>query len=886
MSWQRGLSRITRLFRRRKMAEEIDEEVRIHLEMEEQENRERGMSAEEARYAALRRFGNVTQTQETSREMWAWQWLETLSQDVRYGIRQLRRNLGFTTVAVLTLALGIGANTAMFSVIDAVLLQPLPYANPSQLVSIQQRISHGLSSYVSYPNFSDWRSQNHVFSSMAAYRETNFTLTGSGETVQLPGEIVTWEIFRLLGVKPVLGRGFLQQEVQAGSHEVMLSHRLWESRFGSNPKIIGQIVSLGSTSYTICGVMPSGFQFPLSAEPAQLWTAIATDAAGKTPMTSERGARVFRVIARLKPGTTLSQAEADMGVISRRLAKQYPEADGHFKGVFIQSELDQVVGSIQLALLVLLGAVGFVLLIACANVASLLLNRGVARSKEIAVRSALGASRRRIIRQLLSEGFLLSFCGMGMGLLVAKLGTGILLRLSPLSIPRALQAGLDGRVLLFTAVLAFLTAVVFGVVPALQLSKSGLAEALKKGGRNSSEGSRHRRLRNGLVIGETAAAFSLLAGAGLLIMSYSTLQRTDPGFNPRQLLTFTFQLPRTRDSDLRKASINFDTQLLARLRQISGVRSASGVSPLPETDRWSLRFEIEGRPVAPSSRPAAGFVMAAPGYFQTMGIPILKGRGFSESDDTDAPSVTVVSQAFARRYFPNEDPVGKRIKPEAMRYGGQSAWCEIVGVVGDVRDRGLAGTPEPAYYVPYYQFPLSLDLTFVIRTQGDPRGLISFVRSEMTSMEPNAPLYNVETMEQYLTLSAAQARFNAVLLAVFAGLALLLASVGLYGIISYSVSQRIQEIGVRMALGAERRDVMKMVVGQGLKLALIGVAIGIAGALVLTRFLASLLYGVSATDPLTFIAVSLTLIAVALLACYIPARRAAKVDPMIALRHE
>jgi putative ABC transport system permease protein len=874
------------LFHKKHAEKEMDDEMRFHLEKQIEQNIARGMTPEDARYAALKTFGNVGTVKEDCRDTWGARFINELVQDVRYGLRQLRRNPGFTIIAVLTLALGIGANTAMFSVIDAVLLRPLPYAHPSQLVSVQQRIRHGVSSFVSYPNFSDWRSQNHVFSSMAAYRETNFTLTGSGGSVQLPGEIVTWEIFRLLGARPVLGRDFLQQEVQAGSHEVMISHRLWQSRFGSNPKIAGQIMNLGGTSYTICGVMPSGFQFPLSAEPAQLWTAIATDAAGKTPMTSERGARVFRVIARLSPGATLTQATAEMGVISRRLAKQYPEEDGNFKGIFIQSELDQVVGSIQLALMVLLGAVGFVLLIACANVASLLLNRGVARSKEMAVRSALGAGRRRIVRQLLAEGFLLSFCGMGLGLLVANLGTGILLRLSPTTIPRAAQAGLDGRVLLFTVILAFLTAVVFGVVPALQLSKSGLAEALKKGGRNNSEASRHRRLQNGLVIGETAAAFSLLAGAGLLILSYNTLQKTDPGFNPRQLLTFTFQLPRTRDSEMRKASINFDTQLLARLRQISGVRSASGVFPLPETDRWSLRFEIEGHPVDPSSRPAAGFVMAAPGYFQTMGIPILKGRGFSKTDDADAPSVTIVSQAFARRYFPNEDPVGKRIKTDAMRNGGQSAWCEIVGVVGDVRDRGLAGTPDPVYYVPYYQFPLSLDLTFVVRAQGNPRGLISFVRSQMASMEPNAPLYNVETMEQYLTLSAAQARFNAVLLAIFAGLALLLASVGLYGIISYSVSQRTHEIGVRMALGAERRDVMKMVVGQGLKLALAGVAIGIAGALAMTRFLSSLLYGVSATDPLTFAAVSLILIAVALLACYIPARRAAKVDPMVALRCE
>ena len=874
------------MFGRKRKQDDFNAEVESHIALEADRLKEEGLSNEEARMAARRAFGNVTQAQEQFYESGRWVWWDQLFQDLRYGLRQLRRNPGFTAVAVLTLALGIGANTAMFSVIDAVLLLPLPYAHPSQLVSVQQRVSHGVSSFVSYPNFFDWRSQNHVFSSMAAYRETDFTLTGSGETVMLPGEIVTSETFRLLGARPALGRGFLPQGEQAGSPEVMLSHRLWQSRFGSNPKIVGHVIDLSSKSYTICGVMPSGFQFPLSAEPAELWAAIATDAEGKTPMTTQRGAHVFRVIARLKPGVTITQAEADLGVVSRRLAKEYPEADGDFKGVFIQSELHQMVGSVRLALLILLGAVGFVLLIACANVASLLLNRGVARSKEIAVRSALGAGRRRVVRQLLTEGFLLSFCGMGLGLLVAHLGTRILLRLSPITIPRASQASLDGHVLLFTVALALLTAVIFGAVPALQLSKPSLAEALKEGGRNSSDASRHRRLRNGLVIGETAAAFSLLAGAGLLIVSYVALQKTDPGFNPRQLLTFTFQLPRTRDTDMRKASVSFDTQLLARLRQTPGVRSASGVVPLPETDHWSVRFEIEGRPTGPTTRPAAGFVMAAPGYFQTMGIPILEGRGFSEGDDAKAPAVTVVSQAFARRYFPNEDPVGKRIRPDASRNGGPPPWCEIVGVVGNVRDRGLAGAPEPVYYVPYNQFPMSLELTFIVRAQGNPLGLVSLVRSDLASMDPGIPLYNVETMEQYLASSSAQARFNAILLAIFAGLALFLASVGLYGVISYSVSQRTHEIGVRMALGAERSDVLRMVIGQGLKLALIGVGIGIAGALILTRFLSSLLFGVKPSDPLTFIAVSLILIGVALLACYIPARRAAKVDPMVALRYE
>ena len=875
--------RVRALFRRKTVEAELDDELRFHLENEIEKYAQSGMRPEEARRRAQIELGGVEQVKEDCRDARGIGLLEDAWRDIRYGARMLRKSPGFTIVAVLTLALGIGANTAMFSVIDAVLLQPLPYAHPGQLVSVQQQASRGMNSFVSYPNFVDWLSQNHVFSSMAAYVETDFTLTGSRYAVQLPGEIVTWNTFRLLGVRPALGPGFLSQEVQAGSQEVMLSHRLWQSRFGSNPNIVGHVVALSGKSYTICGVMPSGFQFPLSAQPAELWTAIATDAAGNNPMTAQRGADVFRVIARLKPGVTTAQAAADMGVVSRRMAMEHPAADGHLKGVLIQSELQQVVGNVQLALLILLGAVGFVLLIACANVASLQLNRGAARGKEIAVRSALGAGRRRLVRQLLTEGFLLSFCGMGLGLFVADLGTRILIRLSPITIPRASHAGLDGHVLLFTAALALMTAVIFGALPGLQLSKANFAEALKEGGHSSSDASRHRRLRNGLVIGETAAAFSLLAGAGLLILSYTTLQKTDPGFNPHQLLTFTFELPVTRHA--RSANIRFDTQLLAKLRQTPGVRSASAVFPLPETDHWGLRFEIEGRPVPPAIQPVAGFVMAAPGYFQTMGIPILEGRGFTEADDAKAPPVVVVSQAFARRYFPNENPVGKRIRPAAGA-GRPFPWREIVGVVGNVRDRGLAHTPGPVFYAPYNQLPLSLAVNFVVRTQGNPRGLVSLARSDMASMNPHIPLYHIETMEQYLASSAAQARFNAVLLGIFAALALLLASVGLYGVISYSVAQRTHEIGIRMAVGAGRNDVLRMVIGQGLKLAVIGAAVGIAGALALTRLLASMLYGVNPTDLATYVAVSLILIAVALVACYIPARRAMRVDPMLALRHE
>ncbi|HEV2419320.1 MAG TPA: ABC transporter permease [Terriglobia bacterium] len=809
--------------------------------------------------------------------------MSTILQDFRFGLRMLTKNPGFTAVAIITLALGIGANTAIFSVVNTVLLSPLPFAKPGQLVSLQQKVKGQPDSGVSYPNLFDWRTQNNVFSHIAGYHGNDFTLTGIGDAVHLPGEIVTWDLFQLLGTHPLLGRGFLPQEEKAGSHVVVLSYSLWRSRFKSNPGILEHAITLNGKVYTVVGIMPAGFQFPVSAAPPAFWTTCAVDAENNPPITPHRGWTILSVIARLKPGVTLTGAEADLNVIQARLAKQYPADDSNSQGVDIRPELQDLVQNVRLGLLVLLGAVGCVLLIACANVANLLLSRSATRSKEIAIRAALGAGRRRVIRQLLTESFLLSLCGTALGLLIAVWGTAFLLQFAPVSLPRGHEIGIDGRVLIFAIALAFVTAIIFGVVPAFRVSKPDLVESLKEGGRGAADASRHHRLRAVLVAAETAVALVLLAGAGLLIASYVALAGVQPGFNSQRVLTFTFQLPDNRYTGAQK--INFYDQFLARLRAAPGIRSASAIDPLPDSsDTWTVNFQIQGRPVPFAQEPVAGLAIPEPGYFHTMGIPILRGREFSETDTATAPPVVVISKAFADRYFPNQNPLGKHIQlgPLAM---GPRPWREIVGVVGDVHDRGLAAETRPMYYGPDSQLQAP-SLTFVVRSAGNPRALVGTIRRLMASMDRNIPIYNVETMSEYLSASVVQLRFNTLMLGIFAALALALAAVGLYGVISYSVVQRTHEFGIRMALGAQQETILKLVLREGVVLVLAGVGIGLVGALGLTRLMGSLLYGVKPTDPATLVIASLVLIAVALIASYIPARRATKVDPMAALRCE
>ncbi|MEK6408191.1 MAG: ABC transporter permease [Acidobacteriota bacterium] len=813
--------------------------------------------------------------------------METLFQDLRYGFRMLIKHPGFTAIAVIALALGIGANTAIFSVVNAVLLRPLPFAEPERLVNVfesypQRGIYQGA---VSYPNFADWRDQNQVFERMSSYHQSDFILTGVDEPARLEGAVVNADLFPLLGVTPSLGRSFLPEEDKPGDsgRVVILSYRLWKTRFSSNQDIVGKALLLGGKNYTVIGVMPEGFQFPIQNESVELWATVAVDSDGEEPMTSQRGAHYMEVIARLKPNVSRARAQSEMDVIAARLEQQYPDSNSH-RGISVIPALETLVGDIRPALLILLGAVGCVLLIACANVANLLLARATIRHKEMAIRAALGATRARVVRQLLTESVLLSLAGGALGLLVALWSTQLLVALSGDDVPRAAQIGLDGRVLGFTLLVSLLTGLVFGLFPALHSSKTDLTESLKEGGRGSTDGARRNRMRGALVVAEVAIAVVLLVGAGLLIQSLRRLQQVNPGFDPHNVLTLSLGLPEVKYSSQRQ--IDFYRQVLSRIESLPGVRSASAVLPLPlGSDRLRLSFETEGRPMARGDLPASEYRATGLNYFRTMGIPLLAGRDFTERDDKKSTPVIIVNEAFAQKFFPGEDPIGKHIKPGISTDETKPVWREIVGVVGSVKHLSLGVPPDPEYYAPHAQLPFD-SMTIVAKTDGDPRSLIAAVQSEVRTLDRDLPVYNIKTLEEYVAASVAQPRFNTTLLAIFAALALILTAVGLYGVMSYSVTQRSHEIGIRMALGARQQDVLKMVVRQGMMLTGIGLGAGLVGAYFLTRLMATLLYGVSATDPITYAAIAVLLAGVALGACLVPARRATKVDPMIALRYE
>jgi putative ABC transport system permease protein len=871
--------------RRNRFDRELEEEMRFHLEMKAEENLAAGISPEEARYAARRQFGNQTLLQEVSRDMWVVKSIETLFQDLRFGIRMLLKHKGFTVVATLTLALGVGANTAIFSVVNTVLLRPLPFHEADRLMmlgAVDVRKNGGLSS-ISYPNFVDWRAQSGSFERLAAFRVRNFTFTGSDEPARLNGVVASAELFTLLGVAPTLGRSFRTEEDNAGASVVIISHGLWRSRFNSDPQLIGRNITLDNRSHTVVGVAPAGFQFPIAAEPADLWTTIAYDATGDDPMTAQRGLGYLRVIGRLKPGVNMTQAQAEMDGVARRLERQYPDDNAHW-GPRLVPALEQLVGGVRKPLLILFGAVGCVLLIACANVANLLLARATARRREIALRAALGASRGRIIRQLLTESALLALAGCVCGWLLALGCMETLLSLIPENIPRLQEIRLDGRVFGFTLLVSLLTGVIFGLAPALQGAKTELTETLKEGGR-SGEGARGARARSALMIAEVAIALVLMVGAGLLLNSFWRLLQVNPGFDPRQALTFRLNLPDSKYPA--PQAVAFFDQLQARLQNLPGARSASVTFALPFSKSGIVTsLDIEGRPVAPGDRPDIDCQIVLPEYFRTMGIRLIKGRDFNARDDLNGRPVAIINETLARRFFPNEDPLGKRIRPDIA--GGPEAppIREIIGIVNDVRYRSLTADVPPEVYMPYPQLSVTTGMWIALRTDADPRGLISAARTEVRALDKELPVFEVKTLDQYVSGAVAHQRFSALLLLLFASLSLLLTAVGLYGVISYSVTQRTHEIGVRRALGAQTHDVLKLVVKQGMKLTLIGALLGLGGALALTRLLQTLLFGVSATDPLTFAVIVLLLVAVALLACWVPARRAAKIDPMTALRFE
>ncbi|HKQ80161.1 MAG TPA: ABC transporter permease [Blastocatellia bacterium] len=801
---------------------------------------------------------------------------DEMFQDLRFGLRMLRKHPGFTAVAVITLALGIGANTAIFSVVNAVVLRPLAFKEPDRIVHLWEReLKRGLDRYpLAPPNYIDYRDQSHVFEQIGAYRPQNFNFTGDGEPERLDGVCASAGVFAALGVNPFLGRVYGPEEEQPGHNRVViLNHGFWSRRFGSNPTIVGKSLTLNGVPYDVVGVMPAGFQFPSDDEPVALWIPMTFSASEMT----NRGFHAFGAVARLKAGVSHAQALAELETIAERLRRQYPATNASYD-VKLTPVHEQVVGEARPTLLKLFGAVGLVLLIACANVASLLLSRATTRGREIAVRIALGASRGRILRQLMSENLALSILGGAVGLLLATWSIGLLKQIGAGAIPRLHEIAIDGRALGFSFSLALVASLLAGLAPALQATKAGVSESLKEGAR-STAGRGHNRVRRLLVVSEMALSLVLLISAGLLIRSLLLLQGVNPGIRPDNVLTMRVSLSSRRGLQ----AVNYYQELLRRIRLIPGVESVSAISHLPLSGAMAfVGLTIDGKPAAPGEDRSTHFRAISPDYFRTMGIPLLKGRDFTEQDNERATNVALINETLARRYFHDEDPIGRRL---SVTFGDEPAMREIVGVVGDVKHRGLANESGSEVYVPYPQLPL-VGMNIVARTAGDPLNVVAAVRNEAFAVDRNQPVANIRTMEQYLADSSARPRFNTVLLGLFAALALALAVIGIYGVMSYFVTQRMHEIGLRLALGARSGDVSRMIVRQGMALTVGGLAIGLALAFAATRLLTKLLYGVGPTDPLTFVVISSLFALVALLACYIPARRAAKVDPILVLRQE
>jgi putative ABC transport system permease protein len=810
--------------------------------------------------------------------------MEAILQDLRHAGRMLFNKPGFAALAVIALALGIGANSAIFSVVNAVLLRSLPYDAPERLAMVWGTTPQADRASVSPADFLDYRERNEVFEQVAAFTAGGFTLTGAGDPEQIRGARVSADFFSVLGARPAAGRAFRAEDDEPGAGRVVVfSQKLWQRRFNSDEGIIGKSVNLNGQSFTVVGIMPAEFQFTVPGifrSPAELWTPSALVKDNTT-----RGNRYLRVIGRLKPGVSLERAQADLAAIAGQLQQEYPGTNKGM-GVRLVGLHEQIVGNVRPALLILLGTVAFVLLIACANVANLLLARAASRHKEIAIRMALGATRARLARQLITESMLLALIGGAFGILLALWGTDVLVSLSPANLPRVKEVGVDRYVLAFTLLISVLTGVLFGLAPALQASKPDLNEALKEGSRGSSENLGRGSLRRLLVIFEMAAALVLLIGAGLMVKSFLRLSEVNAGFDPRNVLTVTLSLPRAKYKEPR-AQAAFFREAFERIEGLPGVESVGAINDLPlGGDRDSAAFAIEGRPAPPpGERPSTEWRLVNPDYFKAMSIPLLRGRAFTEDDAIDSPPVVVINDSFARRFFPNEDPVGRRIILDLTISNATPVAREVVGVAGDVRDLGLDAEPKPEVYAPYLQETVPY-MALMVKAKADPAALGAAVRGEVSAIDKDQPISGIQGMEQVIKDSVGGRRFNMTLFAIFAAVALLLAAVGIYGVMAYSVTRRTHEIGIRMALGASSRDVLRLVLGQGMALALIGMVVGLAVSAALTRVMSSLLYEVSATDPLTFAAIPLLLAGVALLACYIPARRAMKVDPMVALRYE
>jgi putative ABC transport system permease protein len=871
------LFRLRTLFRRKWMQAALDEEVQSHLRMAAQERIEQGESHEQAQTAALREFGNVGLVKEVTRDVWGWRWLETFLQDIRYSLRQLRRSPGFVAVAVATLGLGIGATTVVFSVVDAVLLHGTPYRNPSQLAEISAKNPHGEEMWVSGGDFNDWQSLPQAFESLAAFKRWEFrVLTGPGEPDDVWTEPMSGSAFHLLGVNAVLGRTFAENETQA----VVLSPAYWRSHFAANPKIIGKTLTLDAKPYTVIGVAPADFEFP---DPhTQIWVPLTFTAAEK----ADHEHHTVRVIARLSAGSTLKQAQAALDVVTRRLALEYPKTNAGWSAIVKPFEARKIGSNSRLAILALLAAVTFVLLTVCANLTSMLLARGTTRQREIVIRAALGAGRWRLIRQLVVEGTLLAVGGIVAGLVLAWWGLATVLKLLPkytLIEPGVYRTSLNLPVLAFAVALALLTGVVVSLLPALRLSNPNLNESLKQQGRTPGTGARGSRLQRVLIVSEVALALVLLVGAGLMIQTFERLETAPTGFKPDHLLTVRVPLVGYKYST-REQSPAFYHTVMGRILAVPGVRAAGMANNLPFIGfNTSVDF-----PAPPNWSGEHTFFLRArsvsPGYFQAMGIPFKGGRDFTEADNRkDARCVRIVNEAMARLYWPGQDPVGQQINKDCRN----DTPSLIVGLVADSKMGSVGSKAEPELYIPYAQAPFgSFLVTFVIRTSSNPTDVAAAVRRAVWEVDHDQPVIQVRTMENVISESLWWERVSGLTLGIFAAISLLLAVVGIYGVFSYSVTQRTHEIGIRTALGATRGDILRMVVREGALLTLAGVGAGILAALALTRLLASLLYGIRPRDPLTFIALSLLLATVALAACYIPARRATKVDPMVALRYE
>jgi putative ABC transport system permease protein len=882
-------SRLTGLFRRRFLDADLDAELRSHMEALTEENMRRGMSQEEACYAARREFGGVEQTKEVYRDQRSLPLLDTLAQDLRFGLRMLLKNPGFASVAILTLALGMGANTAIFSVVKAVLLRPLPFKDPAQLVRVNESVEHGGRSPVAYPNYLDWRAQNHAFEEMAAYADCEMILGGTEKAERVYCEQASDSYFPLLGVSAYLGRTFSPDEDSTPmKHAVaLIGYGLWERRYGSDPKIVGKAIHLNDYNYSIVGVLPKGFLG--YSDSAEVWIPMKMrDAAW--PQTAQydflhnRDIHYHKVLARLKPGITLASAQADMETIAAQLAKAYPK-ENRERGVLVSPVSGDYVRGFRSPLLVLLGAVTFVLLIACANVANLVLTRSAIRDRELAIRLALGAGRGRLFLQFLTENFLITAAGALAGIALAFWGLDALVSVLPVSFPSFAHVRLDGGVLAFASVLAGATALLLTIFPVLSSARANVNESLKEASKSTS-GLHGRRLGRALVVSEVALSLVLMIGAGLLLESLSHLLADNPGFRPDHLVTLRFYVPdRKYEGDGRN---RFGPELAERIAQFPGVESAAATFIDPFLWGGLQRgFTVEGHaPISNAESDTVYYQEVGPNYFHTMGIPISQGRDFSSRDSLQAPGVVMVSESFARRYWPGEDPVGKR-----LRYGSddsQYPWMQIIGVAGNIKYNSLRQDPEaePVIYGTLLQSEVIINMSLVVRTRPWPENMLGPLRDEMQRIDPAIPVYNVATFDQRMREDSAETRSYGLLLALFASLAILLAAVGIYGVMSYWVTQRTREMGIRLTFGASPRALHRLIIGEGIRLALVGIGAGAVAAFFLTRAMTSLLYAVKPFEPALFGLLAAALTGVIVLASYIPARRATKVDPMVALRYE